>query len=45
MDRCLWQPRRITSENEILEIALALASDRGDPRPSLIQHTLLSLSR
>jgi hypothetical protein len=36
------QPRRITTENDILEIALGLAADRGDPRPTLIQHTRCS---
>jgi len=32
-------PRRITRESEILEIAMGLAADRGDPAASLIQHT------
>lgn len=31
--------RRIRSESEILEVAMGLAADRGDPTPSLIQHT------
>jgi hypothetical protein len=31
--------RRVTSECEILDIAMGLAADRGDPTPSLIQHT------
>jgi len=33
------RPRRITNESEILEIALGLAADRGDPAPTLIQRT------
>lgn len=30
--------RRIEREDEIREVALALAADHGDPRPDLIQH-------
>jgi hypothetical protein len=33
------RPRRIRRESEILEIAIGLAADSGDPAPSLIQHT------
>ncbi len=34
--------RKITRESEIREIAMGLAADRGDPAPSLIQHTRCS---
>jgi hypothetical protein len=34
--------RRITREDEILEIALGLAADRGDSSPALVQHVRCS---
>jgi hypothetical protein len=33
------KPKRITREDEILEIAMGLAADRGDSSPALVQHT------
>lgn len=32
------EARRIEREEEICEVALAMAADHGDPRPDLIQH-------